>query len=92
MLVRIALSFFLLPVMAGVVVGIVVGTISGYGLSQAIWDLPRIVGVGGFLANRLTLSVTAVGISVALSAVFVAAAMGLGLWLFRRTAREAIRE
>ncbi|MBI4465077.1 MAG: hypothetical protein HY647_10265 [Acidobacteria bacterium] len=92
LLVRIALSFFLLPVMAGVLVGIVVGVVSGFGLSQAIWDLPRVYGVGSFLANRLTLSLTAVGIIIALSAIFAAAAFGLGLWLFRRTAREAIRE
>lgn len=92
MLLRITLSFFLLPVLAGVVLGIAVGMVSGYGLSQAIWDLPRVYGVGAFLANRLTISASSVGIIVILSAVFVAVAWGLGLWLFRRTAREAIRE
>lgn len=92
LLLRIALSFFLLPVMAGIVVGIVVGMLSGYGLSQAIWDLPRVQGIGSFLANRLTISLTAVGIIVTLSAIFGAVAWALGLWLFRRTAREAIRE
>ncbi len=49
-------------------------------------------GVGTLLANRLTVSASARGIIVVLTAVFVAAAMGLGLWLFRRMAREAIRE
>jgi hypothetical protein len=92
LLLRIALAFFLLPVLAGVVVGIAVGAVSGYGLSQAIWDLPRVVGVGGFLANRLTLTASAVGIIATLSAIFAAVAMALGLWLLRTTAREAIQE
>ncbi|MBI4463723.1 MAG: hypothetical protein HY647_03365, partial [Acidobacteria bacterium] len=92
MLLRIALSFFLLPVMAGVVVGVGVGALAGFGLSQAIWDLPRIYGVGGFLANRLTVSLAAAGIVVVLSLIFAAVAFGLGFWLFRKTAREAIRE
>jgi hypothetical protein len=92
LLLRIALSFFLLPVVAGVLLGIAVGAVSGYGLSQAIWDLPRIYGIGAFLANRLTVSLTAVGIILTLSAIFVSVTWGLGSWLFRRTAREAIRE
>ena len=92
LLLRISLSFFLLPVMAGVLIGIVVGTVSGFGLSQAIWDLPRVHGIGDFLSNQLTISPAAVGITVALSAIFAAVAWGLGSWLFRRTAREAIRE
>ncbi len=92
LLLRISLSFFLLPVMAGVLVGIVVGTVSGFGLAQAIWDLPRVQGIGGFLANHLTISPAAVGITVVLSAIFAAVAWGFGSWLFRRTARESIRE
>jgi len=92
MLIKIALSFFLLPVLAGVLMGIAVGTVSGYGLSQAIWDLPRVYGIGVFLANRLTFSLTSVAIVLSLSAIFVMVAWSLGLWLFRTTAREAIRE
>jgi len=92
LLLRIALAFFLLPILAGVAVGIVVGAVSGYGLSQAIWDLPRVVGVGGFLGNHLRFSMTAVGILLILSAIFVTVAWSLGFWLFQRTAREAIRE
>lgn len=92
LLLRIALSFFLLPVMAGILVGIAVGIVSGYGLSQAIWDLPRVQGVGNFLANHLTISFNAVGVVLILSIIFVAVAGSLGSWLFRRTARESIQE
>ena len=92
LLLRIALSFSLIPVLGGVDVGTVVGAISGFGLSQAIWDLPRIYGVGSFLANRLTISLVAGGILVFLTAIFVAVSVGLGSWLFRSTAHQAIRE
>jgi len=91
-LLRITLSIFLIPVAAGVVVGILLGAISGYGISQAVWDLPRIYGVAGFLSNRLVFSSSAWAIVVGLSVIFAAIALGFGLWLFRRTAREAIRE
>ncbi len=92
LLLRITLSFFLLPVMAGVLVGIAVGAVSGFGLSQAIWDLPRVHGIGDFLSNQLIFSATAGVITVTLIAIFAALAWGIGVWLFRRTAREAIRE
>ncbi len=49
LLLRIALSIFLIPVLGGVVMGIFLGVISGYGISQAVWDLPRVYGVAGFL-------------------------------------------
>ena len=91
-LLRIALSIFLIPVAAGVVVGILLGAISGYGISQAVWDLPRIYGVAGFLSNQLVFSNSALAIVVGLSVIFAAIALGFGFWLFRRTAREAIRE
>ncbi|MDA2934230.1 hypothetical protein MYX82_07790 [Acidobacteria bacterium AH-259-D05] len=91
-LLRIALSIFLIPVAAGVVIGILLGAISGYGISQAVWDLPRIYGVAGFLSNHLVFSNSAWAMVVGLSVVFAAMAVGFGLWLFRRTAREAIRE
>ncbi len=89
---RIALSIFLIPVAAGVVIGILLGAISGYGISQAVWDLPRIYGVAGFLSNQLVFSNSAWAMVVGLSVIFAAIALGFGFWLFRRTAREAIRE
>jgi len=91
-LLRISLSIFLIPVAAGVVVGILLGAISGYGISQAVWDLPRIYGVAGFLSNQLVFSNSAWAMVVGLSVIFAAIALGFGLWLFRRTAREAMRE
>ena len=91
-LLRIALSIFLIPAVGGVIIGGVLGAISGYGMSQAVWDLPRIYGVAGFLSNQLILSSSAWAIVVGLSFLFAAIALGFGLWLFRRTAREAIRE
>lgn len=91
-LLRIALSIFLIPVVGGVIIGGVLGAISGYGISQVVWDLPRVHGLAGFLSNHLVFSNSAWAIVVGLSFLFAAIALSLGLWLFRRTAREAIRE
>ncbi|MBI4445701.1 MAG: hypothetical protein HY645_07295 [Acidobacteria bacterium] len=91
-LLRITLSLFLIPVLGGVLIGIVLGAVSGYGVSQAVWELPRVYGVAGFLSNKFIFSGTAGAIVIGLICVFTAVALGFGLWLFRRTAREAISE
>jgi hypothetical protein len=91
-LLRISLSIFLIPVLLGVATGLALGAVAGYGVSQAIWELPRVYGVAGFLSNRLVFSQTAWAIVALFSVVLTAIAIGFGLWQFRRTAREALRE
>jgi hypothetical protein len=92
LLLRVSLSMFLIPVIVGIVLGILLGLVSGYGISQAIWELPRIYGMAGFLENRLTLSIVSWGIVASFGLTLTLVAVGFGLWPFRNTAREAIRE
>lgn len=92
MLLRISISIFLIPVIGGVLVGVMLGGVSGYGVSEAVWELPRVYGAAGSLSNRLVFSRASVGIVLGLSLVFSAIAAGFGFWLFRKTAREVIRE
>ena len=92
LLLRLSLSMFLIPVVAGILMGIALGALSGYGISQAVWYLPRVYGVAGFLSNQLVLSTTAWGVVTAFSGALTVEALVLGLWPFRRTAREAIKE
>lgn len=91
-LLRISLSIFLIPLTSGVVIGVLLGTTAGYGVSQLIWDLPRIYGVGGFLPNHLVFSGVAVAIVILLVCIFAFIAAVFGFWIFRRTARETMRE
>ncbi|MBI4456745.1 MAG: ABC transporter permease [Acidobacteria bacterium] len=91
-LLRIAISIFLIPVVGGILIGIVLGAVSGYGISQVVWELPRVYGVGGSLSNHLIFSNSAWAIVLGLSLVFSVIALSFGLWLFRKTAHEAIRD
>jgi hypothetical protein len=92
MMLRILLCIFLVPVVFGIVIGIPLGGVSGYGVSGAVWDLPRVSGAAGFLTNRLVVSPAAVGLVVLLTAGLGSIALGFGWWLFKKTAREGIRE
>ena len=91
-LLRLSLSMFLVPVIVGTALGVLLGSISGYGISQAIWELPRIYGVAGALGNQFTFSLTAWGIVACFGVLLTGVAVGFGLWPLRRTAREAIKE
>jgi hypothetical protein len=91
-LLRISVSVFLVPVLVGITTGIALGGVSGYGVSQTIWDLPRVYGVAGMLANRLVVSPAAASIVLLFTSALSAIAITFGLWLFRRTAGEALRE
>ena len=91
-LLRISISMFLAPVLVGLATGILLGVIAGYGLSQAVWDLPRVLGVAGFLSNKLVLTLASVASVLVFTLVLTAIAVGFGLWPARKTAREAITE
>jgi hypothetical protein len=91
-LLRVSLSMFLVPVLAGILLGSVLGAISGYGLAQAIWELPRIYGVAGFLSNQLVLSGATLTLIIVFALILGVLAVGLSLWPWRQTVRQAIRE
>jgi len=90
LLLRISLSMFLVPVLVGVFLGMLLGAVSGYGIAQAIWELPRVYGFGGFLENHLLVTATAWSIVLVFTVILSAVALGFGLWPFRRSAREGV--
>ena len=92
LLLRISVAIFLTPVIGGVLLGIGLGAVSGYGVAQAVWDLPRVYGVAAFLANRMVVSPATWTIVTGFAGVLAVISLGFGLWPFRHTAREAIRE
>jgi predicted lysophospholipase L1 biosynthesis ABC-type transport system permease subunit len=89
---RFSLALFLVPVLVGIVFGAFLGAISGYGIAQAIWELPRVYGVAGFLENRLVISPMAYAIAAGFAVALSVVAVIFALWPLRKTAREAIKE
>ena len=91
MLFRISLAYFLIPVIVGILLGIVLGAISGFGVAQAIWEMPKIYGVAGFLKNQLVFSYTSWKIVFLFFSFLALISFIYGLWPFRRTVHEEIR-
>ena len=91
MLFRISLANFLIPVIVGILLGIVLGAISGFGVAQAIWEMPKVYGVAGFLKNQLVFSYTAWKIVFLFCSILTLISFIYGLWPFRRTVYEELR-
>jgi hypothetical protein len=91
-LVRVSLSIFLAPVAAGIALGVALGALAGFGISEAIWQLPRIYGVAGLLEKNIAFSGSAWGIVLGFSFALLLVAMAFALWPFRRTANENMRK
>lgn len=91
-LIRVSLSIFLVPVVAGILLGILLGLLAGYGISEAIWTLPRVYGVAGLLDNELKISGASVLIILFFSSVLLLVSLSFALWPFRGTANENIRK
>jgi len=92
MLLRMSVAIFLTPVAVGIVAGVLLGTVAGFGISEAIWQLPRVYGVAGLLRKDVIFSARAVAIIAGFSFVLLAVALSFSLWPFRRTAYENIRK
>jgi hypothetical protein len=91
-LVRVSLSIFLAPVAVGILLGIALGVLAGFGISESIWQLPRIYGVAGLLAKQVDFSATAGAIVAGFGTALLLVALGFALWPFRRSANENVRK
>lgn len=89
---RVSLSIFLVPVLTGVALGTLLGAIAGFGLAEAIWQLPRIYGVAGLLGSRMVFSGSAAAIVAAFGAILLIVALCFALWPFRGTANENLKD
>jgi hypothetical protein len=91
-LIRISLSIFMAPVAIGLLVGVILGLVAGYGLSEAVWRLPRIYGVAGLLQGTPILSPTAMTIIAGFSVTLLIAAILFALAPFRGAANDNFRK
>ncbi len=91
-LIRIVLAQMMVPVVIGGVIGVFVGLAAGYGLTIAIFSLPKVVYILQVLDVHLTVSWFTAGVVLVVLAIFFLTIFVLSSWIFRRTAREALRE
>ena len=82
----------LAPAGAGLFIGFLVAAAAGFGLTNLIWDLREIKSVVHLLPTRWVVSGLSLWIALFLFVVIGGIALLLSLWVFRRSARETVRE
>ncbi len=92
LLFRFFASSLLSPALLGLVVGMLVAGLAGYGLTNVIWDLRELKSVVHLLPTRLVISGLTIWISLGLLVVIITIALVFSLLVFRRTARETMGE
>jgi ABC-type antimicrobial peptide transport system permease subunit len=80
------------PVLLGILIGGATGVFAGFGITNLIWGLRRVENVITVLPTRLIISATAWKIFFFMIIVFGLATLCFGIWIFRRSARESLRE
>lgn len=91
-LTRVILVELVAPLSVGACIGVPVGIITGYGLTNAIFTLPRASSILEILPVHLSLSWLVGAIVLGVLAFFFTSSALLSSWIFQRTAREAIGE
>jgi hypothetical protein len=85
-------SMLLAPAAAGLAIGVAVAAAAGFGLTNLIWNLRELKSVVHLLPTRLVVSGLTVWTALALFTVIGGIALLFSLWVFRRSARETVRE
>ena len=90
-LMRVVLAQMMVPVLIGGAIGVLAGLAAGYGLTNAIFSLPRVISILGILDVHLTVRTAVAGIVAGVLGIFFLATLSLSSWIFRRSAREALK-
>jgi ABC-type lipoprotein release transport system permease subunit len=85
-------SSLLAPALLGLVVGLAVALVAGFGVTNLIWSLRELKSVVHLLPTHLVLSDLTLWISLGLLAVVVTIALLFSFWVFRRSARASVAE
>ncbi len=91
-MVRVVAAQLYSPVLIGLVIGAATGIVAGFGITNLIWGLRRVQNVISVLPTHLIVSSATWQIFVLMIIIFGAATFGFGVWIFRRSARESLRE
>ena len=91
-LIRVVLAQMMIPVVIGGAVGVVAGLAAGYGLTNAIFTLPKVVSILGILDVHLTVTWFIALVVLVVLLIFLGTTLLLSSWIFRKSAREALRD
>lgn len=80
------------PSIIGLVLGAAVATVVGYGITRLVWELREILTILSLLPSHLALSQQTVHVAGMLVALLLFLAFVFSRWIFRRSAREGLRE
>jgi ABC-type lipoprotein release transport system permease subunit len=85
-------STLLPPTITGVLLGVFVALIGGYGMTNLIWSLRRLLTLIIFLPTHLVITTHTVLVGLLLLGLLSGVVIVFSLWAFRRTARESLKE
>ncbi len=91
-IVRVVAAQLYSPVLIGLLIGGGTGIVAGFGITNLIWGLRRVENVISVLPTHLIISATSWEILLLMVVIFGLATFGFGIWIFRRSARESLRE
>ena len=91
-LVRIIVAEFFVPIVFGMVIGITMGIVTGYGMTNQMFKVPQTLAALEILPVHLTLTGGAFIVAPLLGLFFLGTAIAFSVLVFRRTAREGLRE
>lgn len=80
------------PSVIGLLLGAAVAAVVGFGITHLVWELRQILTVLSLLPSHLALSHQTLEVAGLLVALLVLLAFVFSRWIFRRSAREGLRE
>ncbi|MEP7068539.1 MAG: FtsX-like permease family protein [Usitatibacter sp.] len=80
------------PALAGILLGAPIALVVGYGITHVIWQLRELKTIVTYLPAHLAISSQTAALALLLCAAVLAIVLGMGRWVFARTARGALAE
>lgn len=85
-------SSLLPPTITGVLLGVLVALVGGYGMTNLIWSLRKLLTLIIFLPTHLVITTHTILVGLLLLGLLSGVVIVFSLWAFRRTARESLKE
>ncbi len=85
-------SSLLPPTIMGVFLGVVVALIGGYGMTNLVWGLRKLLTLVVFLPTHLVITSQTLWVGLLLLGLLCGVIIVFSLWAFRQTARESLKE
>ncbi len=85
-------SSLLPPTITGVLLGVLVALVGGYGMTNLIWSLRKLLTLIIYLPTHLVITTHTILVGLLLLGLLSGVVIVFSLWAFRRTARESLKE